>query len=468
MKINIINKKFFNNSIFIAFIFAFFFTRVLTNIIYKLPFNLYCGDSAFYIHLAQNLNLAAADRPSGYPFILSFLLPELFNNLSLITIFQTLFSFVVFVCFLLVLRKTVKKNILILSLLLIFFNSLSIFLERSVMAESISYNLLIVCFLLLSINKNYNLYLTFLIGLLCGIFPILRTNYLVFSFLFIFLFNNNSFNKNGLSVKFFVNLIAFFIGFLVVYYGYIYFFVSPRLKVNKISSFGGRTLFSRVVVFSDCMDLVNIPNENYLTDSLYKNCDNDNKNNYSVNMFSSDGIINKTDNQLKHDRASSDDLYMNISKMLIIKNQKIIFQILGQSIKDTFLAPTSFFEQNTYPSLGGGCETIPEKFNILESDLIGISVNKGNLFVKYYLYLSTISQKVLVFLFIIILPIYFLIKLFSMRFLLFLKKYYLSLVIWVFSIAYFMISLLFAGFDYRYIHPLWFMLFLILYYLGKY
>jgi len=452
---------------FFAFILFFFLTRVLTNFIYKLPFNLYCGDSAFYIHLAQNLNLAAADRPSGYPFILSFLLPELFNNLGLITIFQILFSFVVFVCFLFVFRKIVKKNILILSLLLIFFNSLSIFLERSVMAESISYNLLIVCFLFLSINKNYNLYLTFLIGLLCGIFPILRTNYLVFSFLFLFLFINSSFIKNRLSIKFFINLFAVFIGFFVVFYGYIFLFVSPRLNVNKISSFGGRTLFSRVMVFSDCNDLVNIPNQNYLTNSLYKNCDNEDIKNYSVNIFSSDGIINKTDNELKHERALSDGLYLDISKVLIFKNPKIVVQILNQSIRDTFLATSSFFEQNTYSSLGGGCEAIPEKFNILESDLVGISVNKENIFVRYYLYLSTISQKILVFCFIVVIPIYFIIKLFSTRFLLFLKKYYLPIVIWVLSVAYFMISLLFTGFDYRYIHPLWFMLFLILYYLGK-
>lgn len=465
MKKNFDIKVSFSKNMFYVSILAFFFTRVLTNFIYKLPFNLYCGDSAFYIHLAQNLNLAAADRPSGYPFILSFLLPELFNNLGLVTIFQTLFSFAVFMCFLFVFRKIAQKNILIVSLLLIFFNSLSIFLERSVMAESISYNLLIVCFLLLSINRNYNLYLTFFIGLLCGIFPILRTNYLVFSFLFIFLLNIFSFKKNGLSIKFFVNLFTVLIGFLVVYYGYINFYVSPRLKVNKISSFGGRTLFSRVMVFSDCNDLINISNEDYLTNSLYKNCDDRNIKNYSVNIFSSDGIINKTDNELKHERALSDGLFMNISKVLIFKNPKIIIQILSQSIRDTFLASSSFFEQNTYPSLGGGCETIPEKFNLVKDDLVGISVNKEYLFIRYYLYLSTISNKIIVLCFIVIIPIYFLIKLFSTKIFRFLKKYYIPIVIWVFSVAYFMISLLFAGFDYRYIHPLWFMLFLILYYI---
>lgn len=430
--------------------------------LYKFPFNLYCGDSAYYLYLAENLNMAAADRPSGYPMFLSLFLSSLFRNWRLIPFVQIFFSLMtlVFSLFLVIKQKNSIRYILF--FVITYFNFHTIFMERSIMPDSIAFNLLSIS-LLLSLSK-YSKYsiIKIIIGIFIGLLPLLRTNYLVFSYLILFVLFIKEYNLIKNIKRTFIKSTLSFIPFLLIVFIYNNLFVFPRLGVRKLSSFGGRTLFSRVMYFSNCESVVNESKNNLIfSKSIDKYCNFSDKSSYSKILWSENGLILLADKEINQDRALSDKYYLNVSMKLILKNPLLIFKILNESINDLFNANDIFYLRNYFPHMLGGCESLPSRFGFdinyyTESNSSNQKENLVVLLAKS----STILQKLIVILFFLYIPIFFLKKKLENNFR---KVDFIYVSIYLATALYFLASLIFAGFDYRYIQPLWLILPLILF-----
>lgn len=435
---------------------VFMVVRVFFLLIYKYPFSLYCGDSAYYLHLASHFEFAAADRPNGYPFVLSLFLPVLYRNWYTIPVVQMIFSFTAFVFCIKTLGSRKDRSTIFLWVIFVFSNFLVVYMEKSIMPDSIAFNLLVFgSLLIVSIIKRSSWKLL-LIGIISGVLPIIRTNYLVFSLLIMCISIIKLYILEKISLKFIMKISCVVLPFLILYFSYVCLFVYPRLGVKKISSFGGRTLFSRVMVFTECNKLRRVDSNKEFVDSLITNCKDEELTMYNSILFSENGLIKKTDNMLSLDRAKTDSFYIDVSKKLIINNPKLLLDILGQSGKDILYVDGSFFRSNVFPLLQGGCESLPERFGVKQDDFNARNVqNYDNRLISTIGLLSVLSQKSVILFLFLLFPLWMLVRIVYAGLSVFVLRHWIAILVWMATIAYFIITLLFTGFDYRYTQPLW-------------
>ena len=440
-------------SLLILILFVVFRLAIL--LLYSYPFNLYCSDSITYLRLALNPGQADANRPSGYPAILSLILPLFFNHWYVLSFIQSALSFCLVYLALKILRNKLSIPLIFLWICLVFFNFQTVFMEKSIMSESISYSFLILGSLIIISGLN-RWWKYILIGIIAGLLPLLRTNFLIFSLLFICIpIVRMSFSRGNIQKHAAVYVMLLCLPFVFINSMYIHFFVYPKLGVKQMSSFGGRALFSRVMEFTSCNTLKNINVERTFLTTLVTTCGETSQQGYSQIMFSEDGLIYKVNNKLHLDRAKSDALYFDASRQLIFKEPLVIAKIFFESMKDTFTADDSFYQSNRYP-IDARCAEYLDKFGIDYQVFTNRNdLNYSNPSILLFAFLAALSQKAIVLVLYVLIPFWLSIKMIQLKPKRFVKEYGESLIIWAVSVLYFTVTLIFTGFDYRYMQPLW-------------
>ncbi len=451
-------KNIFSNYIVFTIVLLLFFVviRLVVLHIYSYPFNLYCSDSITYLRLASDLGKADANRPSGYPAILRLILPMFYKNWYTLLLLQAVFSFSLLCLSLLILKHRFSKSWVLVWICLVFFNFQAIFMEKSIMSDSVSYNLLVFGALIIisGLNRSWKY---ILVGTIAGLFPLLRTNYLIFSLLLVGITTYKLFFSRE-NIKTYISyLLLLCVPFLVINSLYITIFVYPKLGVKQISSFGGRALFSRIMEFTSCDKFDSINVDYVFLKTLKNTCKETGPQDYSEIMFSDTGLIYKVNNTLNLDRAKSDTLYLETSKQLLLKDPQVIVKIFSESIQDTFTANNSFYESNRYPK-EAGCAEYLDNFGIdYQVYIHHNAINFNNQNVLFFALLAAFSQKIIILVMYIIIPIWLLIRgLIQPR--KFIKMYGELLIIWFVAVVYFTLTIIFAGADYRYPQPLWLLL----------
>jgi len=381
-------------------IIIFLLTRSIIARLYAYDFNLFCGDSAFYLYLSTHLNQVAADRPSGYPFFLALFSSSNFNPKIVINI-QIIISFLSIILFYLITSRTYKnyKLSFYLSLILCLYPH-TIFMERSYMPDSISISILLINLSLLFLS-NYRFLILPFIGLSLGYLPLLRTNHLIFSFFLMGLFTVKIlfFSKSPIrlkATKAFFLLLPFFI--LIFWYTNV--FVYKQLGVKNLSNFGGKILFSNLAPNSSCKDIAIASgfNEKFL--SIVTNTCNQNLLNQEQEkiLWDNNGLIKTVNNRMGWDDVAMNTLYKKASQKLIQKNPLIIFAMFLRNLKTTLnISHINFYRNNYSPSLDGGCEDAISTYLKInrEEFLKNTSVNLEKNTILLFSIIATIVQKII-------------------------------------------------------------------------
>lgn len=436
---------------------AFIVFRYVLLRMYTYPFNLYCSDAITYLRLASDIKIAHPNRPSGYPAILSLILPYFYKNWNALFLLQSAASFCLLFLSLVILRKKISKTFIVVWSCLIFFNFHAVFMEKSIMSDSVSYNMLILGSLIIISGLN-RWWKYILIGIISGLFPLLRTNYLIFSLLLICVSALHMFfsQQNIQKRLFYFGLLC--IPFFLITSIYISTFVYPQLGIKQISSYGGRLLFSRVLEFTPCNNLRYVKNEPAFLTTLINLCDDTGRSSYMDTTFGDTGLIYKVNNELNLDRATSDSLYFKTSMQLIFRKPTIVFLILSESIQDMFRPDDSFYLGNRYPN-ELGCADFLDKFGIdsqVFSDNNALNFTSPS--VIWFAFLAALSQKIIVVISYFLLPIWLIINTIRNKPRHFIHDYGEVFLIWLVAVIYFTLSIIFGGFDYRYPQPLWILL----------
>ncbi len=432
----------------------FLLSRYFLAEIFFYPFNMYCGDSITYLTLATDLSSPHPNRPSGYPLFLSVLLPIFYNQWNLLFITQATITFLVFLYFWHVFNKRISLRAFVLYSLIIFFNPLLIFMEKTVMSDSLAYNLLVFGAITV-VGGSGKTYSTIMVGIIAGLLPLIRTNYSLFSVFLIIMqllmivwTYPQVFQRS-------VQALALISITCVIPLTYLMLFLQPKSGIFSLSTFGGRALFSRVAVVASCNQLQNIPISNPIHQALLKTCPYETSSSYMQTLFDETGWISTINAQLGISAAHSDSQYRDIASLVLLKNPILSVDILLQSLSDFISSNSDFFRSNMFP-LENSCTIFFDKFHIDSNQYMqNILVDFNKSIIVVFAKISAFLQKGIAFGYFFIFPFW----LTQEK----IKRpqnlhYWESLFTWVIGALYLAVSILFVGFDYRYVLPFWFVL----------
>lgn len=324
------------------------------------------------------------------------------------------------------------------------------FMERSIMTDSLTNSLLLLSISLLLLKKNFVLKEIFA-GFLLGYMIVMRSNYLLLSIGVLTVFIIKTIKEKRL-----LSLTLLVVSYFIVIFSYSVFFVHPRLDTYKVSSFTGILVFSRLARHFSCEDLrissefnsdfqraiSNVCTQKLVSEPYYKM------------LWNRDGLILGIEKHMNITRTVSDDYFRRLSWNLLRQKYSAFVSELLLSLNEPFVANNAFYNNNYFPSWGGGCEYINKFIGIENEKFINLTnENLSLLRVKLFSEVAKWSQKgiYLSSLFVLMHTIHRIIVLIRRR--LFIKGVAMVIILgsWL---SYITSSLFLAGFDYRYLQPL--------------
>lgn len=359
------------DSHFIIYLFAVAAFQILTNTflfshIFK-GISFFCGDSAYYVYLANNLNAAAADRPSGFPFLLN-LLFRISEKPMLLMMFGTIVSVFTGIFAFLTIKYLLKnKNNISLLITLFFFLNPVIWTVSTMiyMSDAFAFLLFVIGIYLILSNKNKNSliaaafifgYLTIVRSVFVYLFPI------ILAYIFYVLSKARMPFKKNLSI-----ITIVMIAFLIIPIAYSYIFVQPRLGTVSIENFSGRSTFGNMLPFLSCKQLASIATSQRELDAIKNYCNDDEIRNSSADeeRWIETSSMNKMEKALVYDgdRVKGNRIFKKWVLSLAIKYPSSVYYPIKNTIINGYLnnVIAKQISISEPPQIDGGCELLVEK-----------------------------------------------------------------------------------------------------------
>jgi hypothetical protein len=338
--------------------------------------SLCCGDSAFYLFLAHNLNIATADRPSGFPFFLRalFLLSDDPNLLVFVNIF---FGFLIHIfCFLTLKNIFLQRNTVPFFLSLLFFMNPAIIIMESMvfMSDTLAFFIVALIFYLIFLETRTmgSIFRDTAICTLLGYLTIVRSIFLYLApFIILFMILKRlDMGKERLS-KIVVQGFVFLVIFSVIPASYAIFFNGPRVGKISVENFGGRSAFAVMLPYLSCDKLLAISETDEEKTAIMQYCDDT-----EILFFSSDElrwIESSTMNRMEralvdNDRVRGNELFRRWFFRSLLRYPEAAFRVIRDNVlKEHILRPVSNqMSVINEPNLVDGCETLVREVFRLE------------------------------------------------------------------------------------------------------
>ena len=344
----------------------FIVSRSLIAGLYPYGFNVFCGDSAYYSFLADNLDRASPDRPSGYPFFLALFPGSLLQaHPTVIAWVQSFLSYLsVLILYAVMLKRGRRQRpaLLICSSILLY--PFIAFVERSFMPDSLAFSLLISLAAISLIPVIPSSFLP-LVGLCLGYLSLLRLNLLIPALFLAAVFvlrivSNHQRQAKSRAIAGFLLLLP--MAGLGIWYNNV--FVFNRLHARGHFGFGSRILFANAAQFSTCKDLSAAADFHPgLASAIARHCSADllSSGGPSI-LWNPKGFVKPLGRLVPCSKPECDRLLILPTRRLLLRRPLIMAHMLFLGAKKFILTDHQrFYLTNYYPSLGGGCAGFVQK-----------------------------------------------------------------------------------------------------------